>query len=377
MARKGSTTIPDEELDFAPASSYAPRWVPMNLLWTSACSISMKRPSRRFCAAKNACLFAGSSAAQCCRPGSHHPAARRSCGGTLRVLVRAAALRHIVLALPRRLQRQHRHLWDEQCRPLQILDAMASDIDRNIFFVPLELRKKQLEQIPWVQSAAIMRLLPNRLKIVVSERTPVAFVEVDSHIEMIDANGVIMEMPANPAHYSFPVIVGVSDNDPLSVRAARMKIFTRFMHELDSSGAHYSANISDVDLSDPDDVRATVTDPHGAVLVHLGSSNFLEHFQVYVTHVQEWRTQFPKLESVDLRYDHQVIVNPDSARETAKPNPVQSKSEAAPESKQATEHKKPASKAKAHVNHGKPNREPAYGNRRWERQDVRDRRRGE
>src|ERR1700679_3001579 len=168
----------------------------------------------------------------------------------------------------------------------QILDVMASDLDRNIFFVPLELRKKQLEQIPWVQSAAIMRLLPNRLKIVVSERTPSAFVEVNSHIEMIDPNGVIMEMPANPAHYSFPVIVGISDTDPLSVRAARMKIYTRFMQELDSSGAHYSSSISDVDLSDPDDVRATVTDPHGAVLVHLGSSNFLEHFQVYVTHVQ-------------------------------------------------------------------------------------------
>jgi hypothetical protein len=28
--------------------------------------------------------------------------------------------------------------------------------------------------------------------------------------------------------------------------------------------------------------------------------------------VQEWRTQFQKLQSVDLRYEHQVIVNPDA-----------------------------------------------------------------
>jgi len=158
-----------------------------------------------------------------------------------------------------------------------------------------------------------------------------------------------MEMPANQARYSFPVIVGVSDNDPLSVRAARMKIFTRFMQELDAGGARYSADISDVDLSDPDDVRATVTDPHGAVLVHLGSSNFLEHFQVYVTHVQEWRAQFQKLDSVDLRYDHQVIVNPDSARETAKPNAVHATSANAPDAKTATEHKKTPGKAKKHT----------------------------
>lgn len=228
----------------------------------------------------------------------------------------------------------------------QIMDVMASDIDRNIFFVPLDQRKKQLEQIPWVQSAAVMRLLPNRIKVVVTERTPVAFVEVNSHIQMIDANGVIMELPANQSKYSFPVIIGVSENDPLSVRAARMKIYSRFIRELDSGGAHYSADISDVDLSDPDDVRATVTDPHGAVLVHLGSSNFLEHFQVYVTHVQEWRSQFQRLQSVDLRYDHQVIVNPDSAGERTKPS-VQAKSEGAAAAKPAA--KKTAGKAKKHT----------------------------
>ena len=195
----------------------------------------------------------------------------------------------------------------------QVRNVMASDIDRNVFFVPLEERKKQLEQIPWVQSATVMRLLPNRLKIDITERTPIAFVEIGSHIALIDANGVIMELPpGQTTKYSFPVVVGISDSDPLSTRAARMKIYSQFAKELDSSGGHYSADISDVDLSDPYDIKATVTDPHGAVLVHLGPANFLEHFKVYVAHVQEWRTQFKKLESVDLRYDHQVIVNPDS-----------------------------------------------------------------
>ena len=80
----------------------------------------------------------------------------------------------------------------------QIMDVLASDIDRNIFFVPLDQRKKQLEQIPWVQSASVMRLLPNRLKIVIRERTPVAFVEINSHIELIDASGVIMDLPSEP-----------------------------------------------------------------------------------------------------------------------------------------------------------------------------------
>jgi len=201
----------------------------------------------------------------------------------------------------------------------QVLEVMASDIDRNIFFVPLDVRKKQLEQIPWVQSASVMRLFPNRLKIVIHERTPVAFAEINSHIQLMDASGVIMEPPANSqATYSFPVIVGITDAEPLSTRAARMKTYMQLMTDLDGGGAHYSRDLSDVDLSDPDDVKATVTDPHGAVLVHLGSSKFLERFKTYVAHVQEWRAQFQKLQSVDLRYEHQVIVNPDAVPAAAK-----------------------------------------------------------
>ena len=200
----------------------------------------------------------------------------------------------------------------------QVLDVFSSDFDRNIFFVPLEDRKKQLQEIPWIESATVMRLFPNRLNIAVTERIPVAFVEINSHIALIDAHGVVMEMPpGQQANFSFPVIVGTTDTEPLSTRGPRMKIYERLMHELDSGGTQYSRDLSDVDLSDPDDVKATVADSQGAVLVHLGSSNFLERFQTYVSHVQEWRTQFHPLKSVDLRYQHQVIVNPDEMSEVA------------------------------------------------------------
>ena len=63
--------------------------------------------------------------------------------------------------------------------------------------------------------------------------------------------------------------------------------------------------------TDPDDVKVMANHHAGEVLVHLGSSNYLERYKIYVTHLQEWQQQFDKLESVDLRYDRQIIVNPD------------------------------------------------------------------
>jgi cell division protein FtsQ len=159
----------------------------------------------------------------------------------------------------------------------QVLDIFGGDIGRNIFFVPLAQRKAQLEQVPWV-----------------------------------DAAGVLMELPlATRRKFSFPVIVGMSASEPLSTRAARMKTYNDLMRQLDSAGGHYSQDLSEVDLSDGDDVKVVANDPQGAVLVHLGSTNFLERYKVYVSHLQEWRQQFNPVESVDLRYDRQIIVNPD------------------------------------------------------------------
>jgi len=200
----------------------------------------------------------------------------------------------------------------------QVMEVMGGDIGRNIFFIPLAQRKAQLEQIPWVESASVMRFVPNRLKVEIHERTPVAFARVGSRITLVDARGTLMELPPR-AKYSFPVIVGMSASEPPSTRTARMKIYAELVRQLDSGGAHYSQDLSEVDLTDPDDVKVLIGDSQGPVLVHLGSGNYLDRYKIYVAHVQEWRQQFDKLESVDLRYDRQIIVNPDLAGAAAPP----------------------------------------------------------
>ena len=144
----------------------------------------------------------------------------------------------------------------------QIMEVMGGDIGRNIFFVPLAQRKQQLEQIPWVESASVMRFVPNRLRIEIHERTPVAFVRIGSHISLIDAGGTLMELAPGrqSANIRFPVITGMNAGEPLSMRAARMKNYNALVRELDSSGAHYSQELSEVDLGDPEDVKVLAAD---------------------------------------------------------------------------------------------------------------------
>jgi len=192
----------------------------------------------------------------------------------------------------------------------QITEVMGGDIGRNIFFIPLDRRQKQLEQIPWVESASVMRFAPDRIRIQIHERTPIAFARVGSKVMLVDSGGSLMDL-STKKKYSFPVIIGMSSAEALSTRASRTKIYNELIRELDSSGGHYSQDLSEVDLSDPEDVKVLANDPDGEVLVHLGSSNYLDRFKIYIAHLREWRQQFQKLESVDLRYDRQIIVNPD------------------------------------------------------------------
>src|SRR6266849_5645166 len=192
----------------------------------------------------------------------------------------------------------------------QIMEVMGADIGRNIFFIPLAQQKAQLEQIPWVESASVMRFVPNTLKVEIQERTPVAFARVGPRISLIDAGGTLMELPQKHK-YSFPVILGMNPGEPHSTRAPRMKAYDELVRDLDSGGARYSQDLSEVDISDLENLKVRVNDRAGDVLVELGSSEYLKRYKTYVSHVQEWRQQFQKLESVNLRYDNQVIVNPD------------------------------------------------------------------
>src|SRR5258706_812086 len=107
---------------------------------------------------------------------------------------------------------------------VQIMEVMGADIGRNIFFIPLAQQKAQLEQIPLVESASVMRFVPNRLKVEIHERTPVAFARVGPRISLIDAGGTLMELPQKHK-YSFPVILGMNTVEPHSTRASRMKTY--------------------------------------------------------------------------------------------------------------------------------------------------------
>jgi len=157
--------------------------------------------------------------------------------------------------------------------------------------------------------------MPDQLRVAIVERTPVAFVRQGNAIGLVDANGVLLHLP--PAamaakHYSFPVVTGISSRDPLSVRAARMHLYQQFIHDLDSGGTKVSSQLSEVDMSDPEDVWALLPAEGSDIQVHFGDSDFGSRYHLLAENIDQWRASAGSVDSVDLRFARQVVVNPES-----------------------------------------------------------------
>ncbi len=211
--------------------------------------------------------------------------------------------------------------------PSQLEEKFLADKGKSILRVPLRQRGREIEQLPWVRSAAVGRILPNRLWVEVQERVPVAFVSSPAGMALVDEEGVILDYPQK-ASFTFPVVRGISGRDSPETRRSRMQLFQAVMEELNSGDPPYSEKISEVDLRDPQDARVVVADSDGAVLLHLGGEDFLARYRVYLGHIQEWKQKFSSIQSIDLRYGGQVVINADPARESAPPADFGSAAEA-------------------------------------------------
>ena len=201
-----------------------------------------------------------------------------------------------------------------------VLKQFVEDRNRSVLRMSLDLRRSQLEQIPWIESATVERILPNRIRIELTERTPIAFVRNGDEVALIDPHGVILDRPRD-ADFQFPIVSGVSEDLPRDQREKRIELYQEFMKDIELVRGGSSQSVSEVDLSVPRDMRvvmtglASPTDPQ-AVTVHFGSGDFSGKYKMLVDNFAQWQAHTGHVQSIDLQYARQVVVNPDSSAGT-------------------------------------------------------------
>jgi cell division protein FtsQ len=202
-----------------------------------------------------------------------------------------------------------------------VLQQFVHDRNRSVLRIPLDTRRSEVEQLPWVESASVQRILPNRIRVEVTERTPIAFVRNGHELALIDAHGVILDRPEGEDLH-FPVVSGVSEDLPRDQREKRMQTYQEFLKDAELVKPGSSDRVSEVELSNPKDLRVVMTglaginDPQ-AVTIHFGQSEFSGKYHMLVENFAQWQANTGRVQSIDLQYPRQVVVNPDTSAGTA------------------------------------------------------------
>lgn len=199
-----------------------------------------------------------------------------------------------------------------------VLDIFSADRGKSVLRVPLAERRAQIEALPWVERATVRRALPNRIEVEIIERTPIAFLRDGTDLSLVDKAGMILDRPLS-SDFRFPVVTGVNSAMSREDRARRMQLMSDFMTQIRQVRPDAGDSVSEIDLSDADDVQATFAGLEaggaavpGALLVHFGNSDFHDKFQVLLNNIGQWEAAAGRVASVDLRFEREVVVNPES-----------------------------------------------------------------
>src|SRR5271157_3412322 len=183
----------------------------------------------------------------------------------------------------------------------KVQQVFTADFGHSIFSVPLAERRRRLLAIDWVEDVSVSRIWPDRLLVRIRERKPVAFVLFRSGVLLIDANGVLLDPPAL-AHFAFPVLSGVREDETEDQRRERVRLLLRLQQDM----GYMAKDVSEVNTADPDNIRIVAQVENRAVELMMGDGNFAQRYQNFLAHYPEIGKRSPNVKSFDLRLDGQV-----------------------------------------------------------------------
>ncbi len=193
----------------------------------------------------------------------------------------------------------------------EVVSLLAGIAGSNMLTVDIESWRQKLLASPWVADAAVRRVLPGTVNVVIFERQPMGIGRINDDLYLIDdRGGIIDQYGPNYAEFDLPIIDGLAaapnDDGPL-VDESRALLAARVLAALQARPA-LARRVSEIDVRD---VRDAVLILKGdTALVRVGTEQFAERLQSYLDLAPALRERIAAIDYVDLRFDERVYVRP-------------------------------------------------------------------
>lgn len=193
---------------------------------------------------------------------------------------------------------------------LSLLDGLNG---RNMLLVSLEEWRQRVLASPWVEDAAIRRVLPGTVDVAIVERQPTGIGRIAGVLYLLDQHGdIIDEFGPDHAEFDFPLIDGLAaaesaEADEPAVDERRAALAMRLLASLQGR-PDLAGRVSQIDVTDLRD--AVVILKGDTALVRIGDDHFAERLQSYVDLAPTLRREVPQIDYVDLRFGERIYVRP-------------------------------------------------------------------
>ena len=192
----------------------------------------------------------------------------------------------------------------------EVLALLVGLEGQHLLQTDLEVWRRRLLGSPWVEQAALRRVLPSTVEVVIRERTPIAIGRIRGDLYLVDEEGLVIdEYGPNYAQFDLPIVDGLVDTpagEP-SVDPARAALAVDLLRALEGQ-PELMKRISQIDVGSAHD--AVVLLDQDPALVHVGDQQFVERLQRYLDLHEALHSRVPHIEYVDLRFDDRVYVRP-------------------------------------------------------------------
>jgi cell division protein FtsQ len=199
--------------------------------------------------------------------------------------------------------------------PGEVLTVVDGLRGSSMVTADLEAWRQKLLDSPWVADAAMRRVFPRTVSIVIKERDPLALARIGDALYLIDGRGSIID-EFGPAYSEFdlPIVDGLAGAPAESgtlIDAPRAALAARLLMDLQRR-PDLARRISQIDVSDARD--AVVILKGDTAMIRVGGEQFAERVQGYLDLAARLRDQVPQIDYVDMRFDERVYVRPQAAR---------------------------------------------------------------
>jgi cell division septal protein FtsQ len=190
----------------------------------------------------------------------------------------------------------------------EILGLAGLETGKDLLGMDLKRMGEHILQNPWVETVRINRYFPDTVSIVITEREPVAIVNM-GYIYYLDHKGKVFKVLNQGDKLDFPVVTGLNEEelerDPQGTKEA-LEAACDLLKILHEKGAFILADVSEIHYDKG--YGFTLFTAAGSLPIKIGAGDFNSKVERFARIYQNLMVQLPSIHYIDLDFNDKIVV---------------------------------------------------------------------